>query len=80
VVAESAEAEPFLDLVRAAFALSDIMNWRRVTSGLINEEDGWNRILEESERGEEALVRFSTQRVGPSLSSASVSMLTSVRL
>jgi len=46
-MAASAEAGPFLDLVRAAFALSNIMNWSRVTSGLNNEDDDWNRDVEE---------------------------------
>jgi hypothetical protein len=50
VVAESAEAGPFLYLVRAAFALSNTMNWRCVISGLNNKDDDWNRIFKGSER------------------------------
>jgi hypothetical protein len=49
-MAASAEAGTFLALVRAAFALSNILNWHGVTSGLNNEDDAWNRVVEESER------------------------------
>jgi hypothetical protein len=49
VVAECADTGLFLDLVRGAFALSNVMNWRRVTSRLNNEDEDWNCNLKESE-------------------------------
>jgi hypothetical protein len=69
-VAESPDAEPLLGWVSAA--LSNIVNWCRITSRLSNDDDDRNSILEESERTR----RGTCQNLDTSISSSYVECFT----